>query len=74
MKRLFCAALLGMTLAVPFTSAQDSGPSKPPKDTAQAAEKAAKQKAKDGADCDANRAGVRCNRPKPRKPWFFGKA
>ncbi len=73
MKRLFCVALLGVTFAVPSALAQDSA--KPRKEaTPAAAEKAAKQKSKEGADCDTNRAGVRCNRPKPRKPWFFGKA
>lgn len=28
---------------------------------------------KAGADCEPKRAGTRCSRPKPRKPWFFGK-
>ena len=73
MKRLTCAALLAFAFVVPATFAQDSGSAKPQK-AGQATEKAAKQKAKEGADCDTNRAGVRCNRPKPKKVWFFGKA
>ena len=28
---------------------------------------------KDGSDCSAQRAGVRCSRPKPKKVWFWGK-
>ncbi len=73
MKRFLCAALLAITFAVPATFAQGSGSAKAQKDGGQS-EKAAKQKAKEGADCDTNRAGVRCSRPKPKKVWFFGKA
>lgn len=72
MKRLTCAALLAFAFAVPI-SAQDSGAVKARKEDAQT-EKAAKQKSKDGQDCDTNRAGVRCSRPKPKKVWFWGKA
>lgn len=74
MKRLFCAALLALTFAVPATFAQSTGSAKSQKANEQAAEKASKQKTKEGSDCDTNKAGVRCSRPKPRKPWFFGKA
>ena len=74
MKRTLCVALLASALFVPAASAQDSGSDKARKDEVRAAEKASKQKAKDGADCDTNRAGVRCSRPKPKKVWFFGKA
>ena len=74
MKRLTCAALLAFAFAVPATVAQDSGSAKPQKAAAQTTEKAAKQKVKEGADCDTSRAGVRCNKPKPKKVWFFGKA
>ena len=74
MKRLSCAALLALAFAVPATFAQDSGTAKPQKASAQATEKASKQKSKEGTDCDATRAGVRCNKPKPKKVWFFGKA
>jgi hypothetical protein len=74
MKKLLGAALLASSLLVPAASAQDSGSVKAQKDGVRATEKAAKQKVKDGADCDTNRAGVRCSRPKPKKVWFFGKA
>ena len=74
MKKLTCAALLAFAFIVPATFAQDSGSAKSQKETGQATEKAAKQKAKEGADCDTSRAGVRCNKPKPKKVWFFGKA
>ena len=74
MKRLTCAALLAFAFAVPATFAQDSGSAKSQKAAGQATEKAAKQKTKEGADCDTSRAGVRCNKPKPKKVWFFGKA
>ena len=77
MKRLFCAALLALALSVPAAWGQDSSSAAPQKDAAdatQAAEKAAKPKAKIGTDCSPNRAGGRCSKPKPRKPWFFGKA
>ena len=74
MKRFFCAALLGIAFAAPLTSARDSGSVKSQKQGGQVIEKAAKQKVKDGQDCDTNRAGVRCSRPKPKKVWFFGKA
>ena len=74
MKRFTCAALLAFAFAVPATFAQDTGSAKPQRETGQATEKASKQKAKEGADCDTSRAGVRCNKPKPKKVWFFGKA
>jgi hypothetical protein len=74
MKRLICAALLAFAFAVPAVYAQDSGSTKPQKAAGQATEKASKPKAKEGQDCDTNRAGVRCSRPKPKKVWFWGKA
>jgi hypothetical protein len=74
MKRFLCASVLASTLLVPATLAQDSGSAQAPKNNAQAAVKADKQKAKEGQDCDTNRAGVRCSRPKPKKVWFWGKA
>jgi len=73
MKRFACVALLVSAFAVPAV-AQESDSAKARKDSAQATEKAAKQKGKEGQDCDTNRAGVRCSRPKPKKVWFFGKA
>ncbi len=74
MKNFVWAALLTLTLFVPATLAQDAGSAKAQKAGVQANEKAAKQKVKEGADCDTNRAGVRCSRPKPKKVWFWGKA
>jgi Ni/Co efflux regulator RcnB len=74
MKRYVCAALLASTLLVPAALAQDAGSAQATKNNAQTAVKADKQKAKEGQDCDTNRAGVRCSRPKPKKVWFFGKA
>ena len=73
MRRLASAALLAFAFVVP-ASAQDSNSARAQKEGGQVAEKAAKQKAKEGQDCDTNRAGVRCSRPKPKKVWFFGKA
>jgi hypothetical protein len=74
MKRFFCAALLASTFVVPATFAQGADSAKTQKAGAQATVKAEKQKSKEGQDCDTNRAGVRCSRPKPKKVWFFGKA
>jgi len=74
MRKFFCTALLALAFFVPAVAAKDSGSVKAQKDGGQATEKAEKRKGKQGADCDPNRAGVRCSRPKPRKPWFFGKA
>ena len=74
MKRLTCAALLAFAFVVPAGYAQDSGSARAQRDGGQTTEKASKQKAKEGQDCDTNRAGVRCSRPKPKKVWFFGKA
>ena len=78
MKRLFCAALIASALSVPAAFGQESGSAASRKDasqtTTQSAEKTDKQKAKNGTDCSPNRAGGRCSKPKPRKPWFFGKA
>ena len=74
MKKFLCAALLASTLLVPATLAQDAGSGQAPKSNVRTAEKAGKQKAKEGQDCDTNRAGVRCSRPKPKKVWFWGKA
>ena len=74
MKRLTCAAVLAFAFVVTPVHAQDSGPNKARKEAVQATEKVAKQKAKEGQDCDPNRAGVRCSRPKPKKVWFWGKA
>ena len=73
MKKVACAALLAFAFAVPAT-AQESNTVKAQKEGGQTAEKASKQKARTGQDCDTNRAGVRCSRPKPKKVWFWGKA
>jgi uncharacterized low-complexity protein len=74
MKRLSCAALLAFAFVVVPGQAKDSGSARAQKDAGQTAEKVARQKAKEGEDCDTNRAGVRCSRPKPKKVWFWGKA
>jgi Ni/Co efflux regulator RcnB len=74
MKRFLCAALLAWTLIAPTALAQDSGSAQAPRSNAQPTAKAEKQKGKEGQDCDTNRAGVRCSRPKPKKVWFWGKA
>ena len=78
MKRLFFAALIASALCVPAALGQDSGSAAARKDATQtatqASDKTDKQKAKSGTDCSQNRAGGRCSKPKPRKPWFFGKA
>lgn len=73
MKRLALAALLASAFVAP-AAAQDSGSAKAQKNAGQTTARADKQKGKEGQDCDTNRAGVRCSRPKPKKVWFFGKA
>jgi opacity protein-like surface antigen len=73
MKKFACAALLAFAFAVPAV-AKDSDTAKAQREGGQTAEKASKQKARTGQDCDTNRAGVRCSRPKPKKVWFWGKA
>lgn len=73
MRRIACAALLAFAFAVPAT-AQDSNAPKAQKEGGQTTAKADKQKVKEGQDCDTNKAGVRCSRPKPKKVWFWGKA
>jgi uncharacterized low-complexity protein len=73
MKKLACVLLLASAFAVP-AAAQDSNAARAQREGGQATEKAARQKAKEGQDCDTNRAGVRCSRPKPKKVWFWGKA
>jgi hypothetical protein len=73
MKRFACVILLASAFAVPAVG-QESDSAKAQKDSVRVTEKAAKQKGKEGQDCDTNRAGVRCSRPKPKKVWFFGKA
>ena len=74
MRRFICAALLASAFFAPPAFAQDSVPAKAQEGGGRAGEKDAKQKGKQGSDCDTKRAGVRCSRPKPKKPWFFGKA
>ena len=73
MKKVACAALLAFAFVVPV-AAQESSTVKAQRAGGQTNVKASKQKAKDGQDCDTNRAGVRCSRPKPKKVWFWGKA
>ena len=73
MKRFACVMLLAAAFAAP-AAAQETNAAKAQKEGGQASAKADKQKVKEGQDCDTNRAGVRCSRPKPKKVWFFGKA
>lgn len=74
MKRFLSAALLAAALFVPATLAQASGSAQAQKSNVEPAAKSEKQKVREGQDCDTGRAGVRCNKPKPKKVWFFGKA
>lgn len=74
MKRFLGAVLVASALLVPAALAQSSEPAQALKSNAPRTERASKQKSKEGQDCDTNRAGVRCNKPKPKKVWFFGKA
>ncbi len=41
--------------------------------TQQSQGKTAQTAAQVKKDCSAQRAGVRCSRPKPKKVWFWGK-
>lgn len=71
---LCVSAIAGQTAA---GQTQDSAPAKKLEQqtatTTEAAVKTSDAKAKDGTDCQPQRAGVKCSRRKARKPWFFGK-
>lgn len=75
MKKLISAILITTAFVVSTTAgpAQNSATKQkqPPEMTMR--EKAAKAKVQESTNCQPQSAGVRCNRPKPRKPWFFGK-
>ncbi|HZI19315.1 MAG TPA: hypothetical protein VEY09_12040 [Pyrinomonadaceae bacterium] len=79
MKRILSIALLATTLAATAGAAQAASEEgkarkgKAPAVAAEAGQAAGAAQKKDGTDCSPQRAGVRCNRPKPKKPWFFGK-
>ena len=80
MRKVFSTTLLALAFAVPASAAaaQEATGAKAQKDKSPAAATAAqnpqaKAQKKDGSDCAPQRAGVRCSRPKPKNPWFFGK-
>lgn len=76
MRKLIDATIIAAVLCVSTTAGQtqDSAPSnKSQQKPATAAVKTSDVKAKDGSDCQPQRAGVKCSRRKARKPWFFGK-
>ena len=63
---LLVCALLTVGVAKDPGTKQKEKPQKSEVKVLKAAEK------KDGTDCEPQRAGVRCRRPKPKKPWLFG--
>lgn len=69
LKKTISATILTGVLFVSATAGQ-TGDSAATKKQEQ---KTASAKAKDGTDCQPQRAGVKCSRRKARKPWFFGK-
>jgi hypothetical protein len=80
MRKVFSTTLLAFAFAVSAAAgaAQEQSGAKPQKDKSTAAAAGTqnpqdKARKKDGNDCSAQRAGVRCSRPKPKNPWFFGK-
>ena len=78
MKKVFSTTLLAFAFTVPSAAAQEPSGAKAQKDKSPAAATAtqnpqAKTQKKDASDCSPQRAGVRCSRPKPKNPWFFGK-
>lgn len=80
MRKLFATALLAIAFAVPASSgaAQEASDAKKlqkskPTVAAEDSGKTRPRNVKEGVDCSPQRAGVRCSRPKQRKPWFFGR-
>ena len=78
MRKIFSSFALAAAFAVSASAgvAQESGEARSRKDKAApaAADTKSMNKAQkaNGSDCSPQRAGVRCSRPKPKKPWFFG--
>ena len=79
MRKVISSVALAVALAASASSgvAQggrdvNSGKSKPVPAAAEAGKSASKVEKGAGKDCSPQRAGVRCSRPKPKKPWFFG--
>jgi uncharacterized membrane protein len=80
MKRILSTALLAAVFAVSASSSAAQAASdeskarkdKTPTVAAGTAREATAAQKKTGPDCSPQRAGVRCSRPKPKKPWFFG--
>jgi hypothetical protein len=78
MRKVFSITLLALAFAASASAgaAQESTGAKVQKDKPAAASTQNSQdkaRKKDGSDCSPQRAGVRCSRPKPKNPWFFGK-
>ena len=76
MRKVFSTTLLALIFAVSAAAAQEPSGAKAQKDKSPAAaaqNSPTKTQKKDGSDCSPQRAGVRCSRPKPKNPWFFGK-
>ena len=75
MRKVFSTTLLALAFAVSAAAAQEPSGAKAQKDKSPAAAQnpQAKTQKKEGGDCSPQRAGVRCSRPKPKNPWFFGK-
>ncbi len=79
MRKVFSTTLFALAFAVSASAgaAQEPSGAKAQKGKSAAAAAATqnpqdKARKKDGNDCSAQRAGVRCSRPKPKNPWFFG--
>lgn len=77
MRKVLSTVLLAFAVSASAGAAQEPSGAKVQKgkSTAATAAQTTQDKAQKGggSDCSEQRAGVRCSRPKPKKPWFFGK-
>ena len=78
MRKIFTTTLLALAISASQGAAQGQSSAKVQKDKSTPAATATqnsqnKAQKSEGKDCSPQRAGVRCSRPKPKKPWFFGK-
>lgn len=77
MRKVFSTTLLALAFAVSAAAGVapelSSASAQKGKSPAAATGTPDKTQKKDGSDCAPQRAGVRCSRPKPKNPWFFGK-
>ncbi len=78
MRKVFSTTLLALAVSASVGAAQEPSGAKLQKGKSPAAATGAqnpqdKAQKGEGNDCSPQRAGVRCSRPKPKKPWFFGK-